>query len=218
MPLEHQPAENRRRFQSGEHFFRQGDYSRDLYIVQFGRVRIYKVEAGVEIELDTVGPGGVIGEVAAIDGGSRSASAAALETTEAIVITAQRFAGVLPKIPDWFRKISLMLVKRLRSVDAKIHNTLDGENTRHVAVFLSLMGEVSPARETDVGIVLPRKYVEDEFLDIFHMPLSEIETALNGVAEEGLIKLGREEITISDLEKTREFGSSIYRTTEIPAT
>lgn len=218
MACEHPGAENRRRYQPGEHFFYQGDCSRDLYIVQFGRVRIYKIEAGVEIDLDTVGSGGVIGEVAAIDGGMRSASASALETTEVIVITAERFAAVLPGIPDWFRKISLMLVKRLRDVDAKIHNTLDGQNTMHIAAFLSLMCGVSPARETDQGVVLPRKFVEDELHDVFHMPLSEIETALSGVAEQGLIKLTREEIAISDVKRIASFGLPLYRSTETPAT
>lgn len=218
MPAEHSSRENRRRFECGEHFFYQGDDSRDLFIIQFGRVRIYKIEAGVEVELDTVGPGGVIGEVAAIDGGGRSASAAALETTEVIVITAGEFSGVLPRIPDWFRKISLMLVKRLRGVDAKIHNTLDGENTRHVASFLSLMCGVPPAKDTEQGVILPRRFVEDELLDVFHMPLSEVDSALTAVAEEGLIKLGREEIVIQDVGKTRKYGSAIYRTAETPAT
>ncbi len=218
MPAEQSDRENRCRFESGEHFFHQGDDSRDLYIIQFGRVRIYKIEAGAEIELDTVGPGGVIGEVAAIDGGGRSASAAALETTEVIVITAREFSGVLPRIPDWFRKISLVLVKRLRGVDSKIHNTLGGENLRHVAAFLSLMCGVPPARDSEPGVILSRRFVEDELLDVFHMPLLEIESALTAVAEEGLIKLGREEITIPDVGKTRKYGSAIYRMVETPAT
>lgn len=73
-----------RHFEAGEGqvLFRQGDTSDGMYLVEDGRISIRaRVPGDEEIELNRVTPGNLIGELALIDRGLRSASAVAVEPT-----------------------------------------------------------------------------------------------------------------------------------------
>ena len=151
------PPHNARFFRKGEFLFRENENSRDVYIVNSGRVRVFKMEGGIEIELDTIGPGGVIGEIAAVDGGDRSASVLAVEDTNAFVITPEEFAGITGKIPEWLHKISSILAHRLREADARINCNLEPDKTPHVAAAISLItySGMCAARGSEFEITAP---------------------------------------------------------------
>lgn len=209
----------RARFAKGDFLFKQDESSHDIYIIQCGKVRIFKTEGGEEIDLDVTGPGGVVGEVAAIDGGKRSASGVAVEDVEAIVVDAENFKKVLDKIPDWFRKIALILVHRLREVDAKIHNTLSGENIDHVAAVIALMTYTSLCELSANGYEFPFKDVENECMDILHMQIADVAKALEDLQKKNLLEVNRGKVIIKDRNALESFGNQTYaKTEEKPAT
>jgi CRP/FNR family cyclic AMP-dependent transcriptional regulator len=198
------------RFNKGEYLIRQEEVSRDLYIIKFGQVKIFKNEGGAEVVLDTVGAGSVAGEVAAIDGGKRSASAVALETTEAVVVDAAKFAAVLNKVPDWFQKIARILVQRLREVDAKIHNVLDGDDLSHVAAVIALMTYSPLCGSSGNAMTLPYKETQDEIVDLLHLTLSDADAALADLDKKGLFSIGRNKILIVDRSRLETFGDAAF--------
>jgi len=152
-------------FEKGTFLFKQDEMTQDLFILKKGCVRIFKNEGGVEIDLDTVGPGNVVGEVASIDGGSRTASGIALEQCEALVIPALEFKKILTTIPEWFRKIALILVQRLREVDSRISRSIEGERTNHIAAIISLLAFSEYCTNDAEGFVLDRKIIEYQIID-----------------------------------------------------
>jgi CRP-like cAMP-binding protein len=198
------------RFEQGDFLIRQGELSRDLFIIQFGSVRIFKTEGGRQIELDTAGPGGVVGECAAMDGGKRSASGVALETTEAIVIDAEKFNAVFGKMPDWMQKIGIILVQRLREVDDKIHNTLDGEDLTHVAAVIAMMTYSPLCQSGEEGFCFAYKDVRDEILDLLHMQLADVDQALEALLAKGLLRIARSRVIIPDRGQLEKFGESLF--------
>jgi CRP/FNR family transcriptional regulator len=206
------------RFEQGDYLFKQGDASRDLYVVQSGLVRIFKTEGQVEVELDRVGSGGVVGEVAAIDGGTRSASGVAAEPTVALAISAQTFGQVLARVPEWFRKIATILVQRLREVDDKIHNTLGRDNLDHVAACIALIS-YSPLCAGEQQDEFDAKTLENELTDILHMPIAEVDEALRGLHKKGLIDVSRGKVVIKNREALEACGESVFgASTHTPAT
>ncbi len=69
-----------RRFQQGETIFFQGDPGQALYLIETGRVRIYvQDDSGQESSVIYYSAGDIFGELAAIDGLPRSASAIAAD-------------------------------------------------------------------------------------------------------------------------------------------
>ena len=74
-------------FVAGEKIFLQEDAAQCLYVVRSGKVQV--ITYGTVLE--NVGPGGVFGEMAMIDGAPRSAAALAAEATEVMAIDRETF-------------------------------------------------------------------------------------------------------------------------------
>ena len=189
-------SKNIRKFVKGEYLFYQNDTTQELFIVKTGLIRIFKVENENEIELDTVGPGAVIGEIALIDRGVRSASAVALEDTEVVAITATEFDTVFTKMPEWFKKIALILVQRLREVDLKVNRSLDCDHTDHVAAIISLLLATNQCTVIGDCYEISSKRLEDEIMDLLRLQPSEIHAILENLQIQGVIRVGYSNVTV----------------------
>src|SRR5207237_4952892 len=80
------------RFEPHRVIFSKGDKGDCLYGILSGRVRIYSNSAeGAEIMLNVLEQGGLFGEVALLDGSTRTASAAAMEQADLLRIHLAHF-------------------------------------------------------------------------------------------------------------------------------
>ena len=102
-------------FANGGVVFVKGDQGSLAYLVRSGKVEIRG--SGQSIEL--VGPGGLFGEMALIDGGPRSASAVALAETELVVLNQVTFERLLREVPDFAIGVMQLMSARLRAANAK---------------------------------------------------------------------------------------------------
>jgi CRP-like cAMP-binding protein len=95
-----------------------------MYIIDSGRVRVFKTlvkgDSMQEIELCTLGPKSMFGEMAMIDDSKRSASIQAIEPTICTVITKKIFEDQLSAIPTWMVNMIKILVQRLRETNEKL--------------------------------------------------------------------------------------------------
>src|SRR4029077_10912785 len=86
-----------RRFRRGETIFHQGDPGDSLFIIESGAVKIVlpspEGEEGAIIA--TLTRGDFFGELALLDGAPHSATAVALEPTDALVLKRDRFADLV---------------------------------------------------------------------------------------------------------------------------
>ena len=77
-----------RTFQAGQLIFARGDPGRDIYLVLDGRVRLSIMSAdGRALAFSHASKGQVFGEIAALDGGLRTADATALSPVRAMVLS-----------------------------------------------------------------------------------------------------------------------------------
>lgn len=106
----------------GEELFHENDAGDSLFIVQSGRVDIFKnIRGEVDRSLASFGPGDVIGEMSFIDGARRSATARTTESSEFLVLSRQNFANVQRDRPDIaasvFRNMASIVASRLRTTN-----------------------------------------------------------------------------------------------------
>jgi CRP/FNR family transcriptional regulator, cyclic AMP receptor protein len=101
-----------KRFQAGERIFLEDDHAGCMYVVRTGTVDV--ITFGTVLE--TVGAGGMFGEIGLIDGGVRSAAALASETTEVAVIDRDSFDALVREEPDFAQYIMRLLVARIRQL------------------------------------------------------------------------------------------------------
>ncbi len=99
-----------RTFSSGEILFSQGDVGDVMYGVIEGEIEI-AVNGRV---VETVGPGGVVGEVALVDTLPRSATATARTDTKVAVIDNHRFMLMVAQNPWFSIQVMRVMADRLR--------------------------------------------------------------------------------------------------------
>ncbi len=108
---------------SGEDLFHEGDAGEAMWIVQSGRVDIYKnIRADIDRTLASFGPGDVIGEMSFIDPQSRrSAGARTTESSEFYLLTRVAFQKVQKEHPEiaagFYRNLATIMAVRLRTTN-----------------------------------------------------------------------------------------------------
>ena len=99
----------------GDVIFQEGSSGRELFVVLDGEVEIAKVDGGRKTVIVTLGKGEFFGEMAVIDGSSRSATAiAASANTRVMRINHARFVYLVSQQPAFALMIMDALSKRLR--------------------------------------------------------------------------------------------------------
>ena len=97
-------------FPAGAIIMKKGEPGDVMYIVKEGTV---EVRDGKRI-LDTVEPGGVVGEVALIDAGERSASVVAKTDCQLLPIDEEQFVLLVERMPYFALQVMRALAYRLR--------------------------------------------------------------------------------------------------------
>jgi CRP/FNR family cyclic AMP-dependent transcriptional regulator len=117
-----------RRFDADEILVDFDDVSTDVYFLTSGDVRILiRTQAGKEVILGEMRGGQMFGELAAIDGVSRSANVTALTRGEVCVMPASVFREVVFAAPAVADRLLRLLTKRVRELNARLmeHAVLD---------------------------------------------------------------------------------------------
>src|SRR5262245_24625726 len=98
------------RYAAGERIFVESDDGSCMYVVRSGRVNITTYGT----VLESVGPNGVFGEMAIIDGSPRSATAVACAPTEVASIDRSTFIQLVRKDPDFALQVMRLMAARIR--------------------------------------------------------------------------------------------------------
>jgi CRP/FNR family transcriptional regulator, cyclic AMP receptor protein len=117
-----------RRFDTDEILVDFDDVSTDVYFLISGDVRILiRTQAGKEVILGEMRGGQMFGELAAIDGVSRSANVTALTRGEVCVMPASVFREIVFAAPVIADRLLRLLTKRVRELNARLmeHAVLD---------------------------------------------------------------------------------------------
>jgi CRP-like cAMP-binding protein len=111
----------RRTCAPGELLFVEGDHSHCVYLCIEGRVRLFlTMPSGRELLIGIKSPGDEFGELSALDGRPRSASAAALEPTLVAEIRADRFMELLRNQPQLSIAVCRTLSAELRRANDRL--------------------------------------------------------------------------------------------------
>lgn len=102
-----------RSYKAGEKIFVTDDEGDCMYVVRSGTVEIRYYGA----VLDRVGPGGMFGEIAIIDGATRSATAVAIEDCEVAPITREGFLTLVQRKPTFALDVMKALARRIRGMN-----------------------------------------------------------------------------------------------------
>ncbi len=118
---------------AGESVFLVGDPGDELYLVQSGCVEIFiRDTTGVKLALALAKPGDILGELALLDHGPRSASATALEDSVLLSLAREDFTKYVKEHPQAALDLLRIMGERLRRAD----DILRGHHVKNLNVVM----------------------------------------------------------------------------------
>lgn len=175
----------------------QGDEGTTLYILLSGLARVSMIAAnGREIVLDYAEPGHVLGEIAFLDGGERTASVHALEPIEALVLSRTAFDDIVRKHPRMALRLLKAMARRIRQNNAVIEADRAYTSGPRLARFLLrlMMSNEPGSADGQLRIALS----QGELGNFAGMSREQINRQLSAWADSGMVTLKGGRVTILD--------------------
>ncbi|MEU7748338.1 Crp/Fnr family transcriptional regulator [Nonomuraea sp. NPDC049158] len=191
-----------RRWERGTTVMSEGDTSDWVLVLTEGRVKVSShTSSGTEVVLAVRGPGGLLGEMSAIDGSPRSATVTALEPIAGIVIRD------FPAFLQAHGRIAVLLMQlvtgRLRDADRKRIEYGAFDTTGRVATRLIELAE-RYGEKTNSGVRVALPLSQDELAGWTGASREAVSKALRLLRDRGLIETGRRRVVIHDLDGLRK--------------
>lgn len=189
---------------AGTVLFTTGESSRGLYIVETGRVRIYRISAdGREQVLHIEGPGRPVGELPLLDGGPYPASAVTMEESRLVFLPRADFEHLYRTSPDASHAIIRALGKRLRHLVQVTQTLAFRDVAARLALLLAGYAE-RDGRTTPAGTEIALRRTREEIALEIGTARESVSRAFKQLAEQGLIRMeGRGTVVIPDLARLR---------------
>ena len=112
-----QHADDFESFPAGQIVFKEGQPGEVMYVVKEGEVDIL-----IDDKLcETVGPGGILGELALVDDKPRSATAIAKSDCKLVPIDEKRFKFLVQQTPFFSIQVMRILADRLRRMNTLVN-------------------------------------------------------------------------------------------------
>jgi len=150
---------------------REGEYGQQAYLIQSGEVVVYISKDGEDVVLSKLKAGQIVGEMAFIFDGPRTASVRATMDCNLIVISRQQFHDKLQESDPTVRAIVQMLSQRI--VDANntvLNKKSDLEDLKETAttIYQNISVKLSLNQQRNFqNTVLPHLKALIESLDVF---------------------------------------------------
>lgn len=184
-----------RSFKPGTAIILQGDPGDTLWIMLKGLARVSMVAAnGREIVLDYAEPGAVLGEIAFLDGGERTASVEAVEPVEALGLTRTAFAEIVGKHQGLAMRLLQAMARRLRQNNTVIEADRAYTSGPRLARFLLRLMMGGEGEETRLKIALN----QGELGNFAGMSREQINRQLSAWADGGIVSLKTGRVTVLD--------------------
>ena len=144
-------------FEPDQMIFSRGDPGREIYLVLEGRIRLSILSSdGRELSFAHAGPGNIFGEIAALDGGERTAGATAISRVQAMALPQRAMMELIENNPKVGLAAIRFLCTRLRETDQRLEAiALHRIEVRLARLMLSALKLQSPgAAGKDVALDL----------------------------------------------------------------
>lgn len=184
------------RLAPGRTIFSRGEEAIGLYLVAEGRVRlsVFSVE-GRELTFRFADRGDVLGEIAVIDGGTRSADAVAVTEVRTLVLSRARFRQLMEARPEIARGIVGFLCERLRETSSQMEEIALYPIERRVARFILSALRISGHDLDQSKVGLDLKMTQGEIALLLGTSRPKVTVAMGALEADGAISRSGEGMT-----------------------
>jgi CRP-like cAMP-binding protein len=202
-------AEDRRALESigavasaprGRVLIAKGDLADKILVLYDGRVKLVAGEAVLGFR----GPGALLGEVALVDGGARSADVVALEPVEYLVVAASAFRAYLERRPAVPIAMLSILTGRLRDSDRRLAQFASADTLGRLCARLVQLCEEHGESQGSGSVQVTLPITQEDLAAWTGASIEATAKALRALRKLGWITTGRKEIVVHELDRMRE--------------
>lgn len=184
------------RYRRAEIVFHQGDPAGSLHVIRHGSVKVTAPTArGAEPVLALLGAGACFGEVAALDGGLRSATVTAVEATETLSLHHDDLWALMREQPAFAERVVLTLVASVRRINSWLEdayfNDLDTRLARRLCELATTRGQ-----HGDGGVQVSFPLSQSELAGMLGATRASVNALLGSYQDAGLLRLGKGSFTV----------------------
>jgi CRP-like cAMP-binding protein len=189
-----------RHLQGGEIFFGPRDRSERLFILQRGRVRIFRsTPDGREFTLAVVEAGTVFGEMALTGQRLEGAYAQALAPSQVSTMLRADLERLILEKPEVGLRIMQLLSERLRRQETRLEDVGMKDVRARLASIIVLLVESEGVRSGD-GYRIPAHYTHERLGTMIGANRTAVTRAFGLLQDEGVVQLRRRLIYVTDID------------------
>ncbi|WP_328667485.1 Crp/Fnr family transcriptional regulator [Streptomyces sp. NBC_00322] len=189
-----------RTYEPGDVMIRERDTTTYVLALLSGwAVVSVETERSARLILALRGAGEVVGDQAAVDQGSRSATVTALGRVDAVAVSGVRFRGFLAARPHATSLIMRQLSTRLRSSDIERRSLASGTVLQRLAARLVELAERA-GRRADEGIVLELPLPQHDLAAAIGATREAVAKALRLLREQDVVRTANRQVIVTDLQ------------------
>ena len=194
-----------RRWERGEVIFREGDAGDTCYLIQSGAVMLTREhQDGRMVALAELRAGGIFGELAMFRGETRSATAEAIEPTEAVALLAPDVQRLIRGNPEIAAELLAALAERVsKTTERLLQQSFQTVAGRVASALLAqtVARQAEGAPQQDVLI----RATQAEIAGLAGTSRESASRFLATLEREGVVTLGRGKVTVHEPGRLRNY-------------
>jgi CRP-like cAMP-binding protein len=196
-----------RTYAAGQRVFQKGEASDALLAVVTGRLLISSPSSeGNEVIPNIIRPGELAGEIGVIDGGARTADAAAAEPKQALVLLRREFLPLLRSEPSLSQSFLNLLCARIRQTTGLVEDAiLEALPARLLHRLQALAATCGRPGSSHGSIHIAHALSQQELGDTIGASRVSVNKQLNAWRAQGLLDFGRGFIVVHDMARFEAF-------------
>lgn len=199
-------AITRRKYKKGEVIFLQGSVLDGLYIINSGKIKIFKyTKEGKEQILYILSDGDFFGELSLLKAEEVGFNAEAMEDVNICMVQKKDFDKILALNPEISVKILDVIGGRLSKLETLVQSLGTKDIEARIAQMLLELSEEFGVRKRD-SIEMEIPLTREDMANFIGVTRETISRKLSHLQDEGIIDLiGNKKIIILDIESLKEF-------------
>src|SRR5215213_11786521 len=194
----------------GETFYTPMDLCETLFVLQRGRIRIYKATPeGREFTIAVVESGTVFGEMVLTGQRLRNAYAQAMEESEVSAMCRADVERLILDKPEVGLQLVHLLSDRLTTYETRLEDMALKEVPARLASLILLLIESEGVR-TSTGYKIPTRYTHHQFGTMIGANREAVTRAFAWLRDLGAVETRRRYIHVGDIETLRKAAEDIH--------
>lgn len=187
------------RLDADAYFFHQGTPAQHVYILLEGQIKVLQLTPeGQQVVMRVVDPIEIFGCVAALSGGEYPGSAQATKACQALALPHGDILKLMGRFPQLAINAFQIMVKRTHELqDRYLELATEPVEKRLAHALLRLLEK--NARKTEQGTLIDMPLSRQDLAEMVGSTLYTISRILSAWESKGLVKSGREQLTILDI-------------------